>query len=95
MLFMVVETFAEGNLPRVGQRFQEKGRMLPDGVSYQVSWMEVSGRRCFQIMEAASRELLDEWIACWNDLVDFEIVPVMTSTEFWKVHKHDGQSAQG
>ena len=84
MLFMVIEKFAEGNLPRIGQRFHARGRMLPEGVSYQSSWMEESGRRCFQIMEAANRERLGEWIACWNDLVEFEIVPVMTSTEFWK-----------
>jgi hypothetical protein len=34
-------------------------------------------------MEAPSPELLDAWIGCWNDLVDFEVVPMLTSADFW------------
>jgi len=81
---MVTEKFKDGGPARVGERFREKGRMLPEGVEYQVSWMESSGGRCFQVMEALSRQLLEEWMACWDDLVDFEIIPVVTSAEFWK-----------
>jgi hypothetical protein len=90
MLFMVIESFKEGMLPRVGERFAQKGRMLPDGVSYQVSWMEASGRRCFQIMEAETRAQLDAWIDRWEDLVDFEVIPVVTSAEFWKQNTPTG-----
>jgi hypothetical protein len=32
-------------------------------------------------MEAPSRDLVDAWIARWNDLVEFEVVPVMPSAE--------------
>lgn len=32
-------------------------------------------------METSDRNLLDAWIANWNDLVDFEVFPVMTSQE--------------
>ena len=35
----------------------------------------------FQVMEAESREALDAWIARWSDVVDFEVVPVITSAE--------------
>jgi Protein of unknown function (DUF3303) len=83
MLFMVIESFPEGNLAKVGERFREKGRMLPEGVIYQDSWMEVSGTRCFQIMRSENRQLIDEWMARWEDLVEFEVVPVQTSAEFW------------
>jgi hypothetical protein len=38
-------------------------------------------RRCFQVMDCEGREPLDAWINQWSDLVDFEVVPVMTSAE--------------
>lgn len=57
--------------------------MLPEGVEYKSSWMELSGARCFQIMEAPNQELLNEWVARWKDLVEFEIVPVLASSDFW------------
>lgn len=82
MLFMVIETF-KGNTAAVGERFARHGRMLPDGVTYHASWVEISGNRCFQIMEAPNRELLDTWIERWRDLVDFEVIPVLTSADFW------------
>jgi hypothetical protein len=83
MLFMVIEGFSDANLRAVGERFKLQGRMLPDGVSYHASWMEPSGTRCFQIMEAPTLEALNVWIGRWHDLVDFEIVPVVPSAEFW------------
>jgi hypothetical protein len=83
MLFMVIERFRNGDPGAVGARFRANGRMLPDGVTYHASWMEVSGKRCFQIMEAVDREGLEGWVRHWSDLVEFEITPVLTSAEFW------------
>lgn len=57
--------------------------MMPDGVLYLNSWVEPSGARCFQLMEASDQQALDQWINNWNDLVDFEVIPVLTSTDFW------------
>jgi uncharacterized protein DUF3303 len=37
--------------------------------------------RCYQVMETDDRALLDSWIANWADIVDFEVIPVMTSAE--------------
>jgi hypothetical protein len=34
-------------------------------------------------MEADRVELLTDWVGRWEDLVEFEIVPVVTSAEFW------------
>jgi len=82
MLFMVVEHF-KGNAEAVGGRFKAKGRMLPEGVTYHVSWMETSGGRCFQIMEAPNLEALNVWIGHWSDLVEFEVTPVLTSADYW------------
>jgi Protein of unknown function (DUF3303) len=83
MLFMVIERFKHGDPRPIGERFKRSGRMLPEGVAYHASWVDSTGGRCFQVMEAQHRELLDAWIGRWDDLVDFEIVPVLTSADFW------------
>jgi hypothetical protein len=83
MLFMVIERFKNGETKAIGERFERDGRMLPSGVTYHVSWVDAAGGRCFQIMEADGAEMLNDWVNRWNDLVEFEIVPVVTSTEFW------------
>ena len=83
MLFMVIERFRDGTLKLIGERFQRQGRMLPEGAVYQASWVDSAGGRCFQLMEAPRRESLDDWMRRWEDLIDFEVVPVLTSSEFW------------
>jgi len=80
---MVIERFKPDSLKQIGERFRRRGRMLPEGVAYHASWVDSAGTRCFQIMDAPQRELLDLWISRWDDLVDFEIVPVETSADFW------------
>jgi len=83
MLFMVIERFKHGDSKLIGERFRREGRMLPDGVVYQSSWMDLRGTRCFQLMEAQCPELLTTWANSWSDLVEFEIVAVATSREYW------------
>ena len=83
MLFMVIERFRNGETRAIGERFAREGRMLPAGVVYHVSWVDAAAGRCFQVMEAERVELLEEWVARWEDLVEFEVVPVVTSAEFW------------
>ena len=82
MLFMVIERFRYGAAP-VGERFRREGRMLPEEVRYHASWVEETGARCFQLMEAAEARSLHAWTSRWSDLVDFEVIPVFTSSEFW------------
>jgi hypothetical protein len=84
---MVIETFKGGDPTPAGERFARLGRMLPDGVTYEASWMEASGARCYQLMRAADADALQPWIASWNDLVEFEVVPVLSSTDFWANRK--------
>ncbi len=83
MLFMVIERFKDNDPDRVGKRFAEKGRMLPPDVLYHVSWVDPQNSRCFQVMSAPDRESLQPWVVCWEDLVEFEIIPVQTSADFW------------
>jgi hypothetical protein len=83
MLFMVIERFKHGDAGPIGKRFKLSGRMLPEGVTYHASWVDSEGTRCFQLMETLHPELLNTWVSRWEDLVDFEIVPVLTSADFW------------
>lgn len=85
MLFMVVEHFKDRDPAPVYKRFAEQGRLMPDGLSYVNSWIEVGMDRCFQVMETDDPILLQEWIKNWGDLVDFEVVPVVTSAEMQKL----------
>lgn len=76
---MVIERFTAP--PEViYRRLTESGRGLPDGLAYVNSWVADDGR-CFQVMETGEPALFDTWTAFWDDLCDFEIVPVVTSAE--------------
>ena len=82
MLFMVIERFRSRDAAAaVYRRFGERGRMLPDGLRYVSSWVAADLERCFQLMECDDPRLFEQWIAHWRDLVEFEIVPVVTSQE--------------
>lgn len=81
MLFMVVEYFKNNDPLPVYRRFRDRGRLAPEGVHYISSWVDERLERCFQIMEADERELLDRWMANWRDIVDFEVFPVLSSKE--------------
>jgi Protein of unknown function (DUF3303) len=79
MLYMVVEHFK--NAPAIYQRLREKGRMMPDGLEYVSSWIDADLKTCWQLMRAEDESLFRRWTDNWNDLMDFEIVPVRTSAE--------------
>ncbi len=87
---MVIERFKPGSTSLIGERFKRGGRMLPEGVTYHASWVEPSGVRCFQIMEAANPDLVRTWASHWDDLIDFEIVPVLASADFWATVRPEG-----
>lgn len=77
MQFMVIETFRNQDGKAVYRRFRDKGRMVPEGVTFVSSWVSADLGRCFQIMECDDVALLQRWVAEWSDLVAFEIVPVV------------------
>lgn len=80
-LYMVVEHFKNKDALPVYRRFRDRGRMAPEGLGYVSSWVDHKLERCYQLMETHERALLDEWMANWSDLVDFEVHPVVTSKE--------------
>ena len=81
MLFMIIEKFRNNDVRAVYERIQEHGRMLPAGLKYVDSWVEANLQRCFQVMECEDPGLFQEWVARWQDLVDFEITPIVPSKQ--------------
>jgi hypothetical protein len=69
----------------VYRRVREKGRMLPEGLKYVGSWVEANCNRCFQLMECDDASLFQKWVVQWQDLIDFEIVPVVESKQTTKL----------
>jgi len=80
-LYMVLERYRNADPAPVYRRFRERGRMAPEGVSYISSWITQDLSTCYQVMETSDRALLEEWMRHWSDIVDFEVVPVITSKE--------------
>lgn len=84
-LYMIVERYKNGDAVPVYRRFRDRGRMAPEGLMYVSSWVDTKLELCYQLMETQDSRLLDEWIAQWRDLVDFEVHPVITSAEAAKI----------
>ena len=80
-LYMVIEHFKGGDAAPVYRRFRDRGRLAPEGLSYVSSWVDAKLERCYQLMETENPALLDQWIANWSDIIDFEVHPVISSTE--------------
>lgn len=81
MLYMIIEHFRDGDPLPVYRRFRDQGRLAPEGLRYISSWVTTDLQHCYQVMECDDRTLLDAWMANWRDIVNFEVVPVMTSAE--------------
>ena len=81
MLYMIVEHFKNDDPVPVYRRFRDGGRLAPEGLQYISSWVDTKLESCFQIMETADRDLLDQWIINWSDIVEFDIYPVISSKE--------------
>jgi len=78
---MVVEHYKNQDPLPVYRRFRERGRLALEGLHYVSSWVDEKLAHCFQLMETDDPKLLDQWIANWSDLVEFEVYPVISSPE--------------
>jgi hypothetical protein len=81
MLYMIIESFKNDDPTPVYRRFRDRGRLAPEALKYVSSWVTSDMTKCYQLMECDDPLLLEQWIARWNDLVDFEVLPVITSAQ--------------
>ena len=77
MLFMVVEKFKNQDGKAVYRKLRDKGRALPDGLKFVSSWVTADLGRCFQLMETDDITTFQRWIADWQEVAEFEVVPVV------------------
>jgi hypothetical protein len=80
-IYMVIEHFKGGDAAPVYRRFRDRGRLAPEGLAYVSSWVDTTLARCYQLMETDRPELLDQWMANWSDIVDFEVHAVISSKD--------------
>jgi hypothetical protein len=81
MQFMIIERFRNRDPKPIYRRLRDSGRLMPEGLHYISSWIEPNFERCFQVMECDDLQLLQQWIAQWSDLMEFEVVPVLSSAQ--------------
>lgn len=74
--YMVVERYKEDCFEKVYERYNSRGRLFPEGLSYLNSWVNKDNNICFQLMEANDTELFYKWFKQWEDLVDFDLYPI-------------------
>jgi hypothetical protein len=79
--FMVIERFRQSDARPVYERFRNRGRLAPEGLTYVASWVDTELGCCYQVMEAGAPGLLEEWMSRWQDLVEFEVHEVISSAE--------------
>ncbi|MCG8468575.1 MAG: DUF3303 domain-containing protein [Gemmatimonadetes bacterium] len=78
-LAMLIERFRDGDPIPVYRRLARSGRRLPEGIEYVASWVTDDLTRCFQVVRYEDEATLESWMSEWSDVVDFEVVPVLTS----------------
>ena len=78
---MVIERFKDHSVRKIYERLEERGRLMPEGLRYIDSWIQADYRRCFQLMECDDAKLFQQWVAHWDDLMEFEIIPVTASAQ--------------
>ena len=73
VLYMIIERFKHDDPVPVYRRFRDRGRLAPQGLEYVSSWVDEKLACCFQVMETAERDILDQWMAHWSDIMEFEV----------------------
>ena len=63
------------------QRFWDRGRILPNGLVIESAWFDENVEHSYHLMQTHDRRLLDKWIANWNDVIEFDVYPVITPEE--------------
>ena len=82
---MVIERFKPNAAVEIYRRAKMQGRLLPEGLEYVASWVDLEFNTCFQLMQTEDVNLFDEWRARWQDLSDFEIIPVRPSAKAFEI----------
>ena len=84
MQYMVIERFKKP-AEEIYRRARDQGRMMPEGLKYVSSWVDLEFKVCYQLMQTDDESLFTVWVDNWKDLVEFEIIAVRTSQEAMEI----------
>jgi hypothetical protein len=76
---MVVEHFKDA--AAVYSRLWSNGRLAPEGLVFVSAWVDENLGHRYLLMQTNDDRLLDQWMANWKDLIDFEVHSVITPEE--------------
>ena len=65
MLHMVVEKYKTPGAIEIYRRAASQERMMPDGLEYVSSWVDLDFTICYQLMKTENVKLFDQWIDHW------------------------------
>lgn len=85
MTYLIIEKFNPDKVKELYQRLEKEGRMLPVGLKYINSWIDIDVSTCYQIMETSNIGILQEWLTRWDEFATFEIIPVVDSATAKKI----------
>jgi hypothetical protein len=85
MKFMTIWTFRPENTAKITERFIKTGGAPPEGVDMEARWFDVSGGRGFAISETDDPVALTRWCRSWDDLMAFEVFPIITDEQLGRV----------
>ena len=74
---MVIWTASPDKTNQTMERFSGTSAMPPEGVSLVARWFAAAGGRGFMVAETDDPVALSSWCRQWNDLISFEVVPVI------------------
>lgn len=81
MHFMIVETFRSEDAKAIYMKARDQGRGMPEGLQSVHSWVSANLEHCFQVVVCDHVAALQSWVAHWSDLIQFEIIPVISGKE--------------
>lgn len=81
MMFHGSFVYATEDRDTVHRRFKETGAPPPPGVEMLGRWHSVTGNGGFFLAETDDPVALCRWMQDWTDLIEFEVVPVVTDEQ--------------
>ena len=85
MQFIITYEIGPENRSSSGQRFLQTGGLPPKGVTMLGRWHKAAGLGGWLLCESSNAEALANWVYGWNDLLRFEIAPVIDDKQAGRV----------
>ena len=85
MIFLTIYRWSPENRKAVVARVLENGGVPPPGVKLLSRWTDVAGGRGFTLTESDDPVAASKFAYGWNDLISFEMIPVINDEQLAKV----------